>query len=157
MTQHPSKITPKSPTDTTSGTGSSDAKAARIDEAIETTGDAVKSTAQELKSGAEDILDSARDTADTTAERVSNAVDRASDTLRGAANSLREGSLQERTFGQLAASLADASDAIRDRDLGQLSKDVSSYARNNPIVFIGGAALLGFAVANMMNKSRQQS
>jgi len=123
----------------------------KIDDAVDESTKAATATVKELKSGAEDIASSARETAENTAQAVSAQIDRASDTLRGAANSLREGSLGDRTFGQMAASLADASDAIRDKDLGQLSRDAKSFARNNPVVFAGGAMLLGFAVALMMS------
>ncbi|MCI2394024.1 hypothetical protein [Aliiroseovarius sediminis] len=131
--------------------------AKKIDEAVDETTSALKSSVESVKSGAEDIASSARETAEATADTVSESASRASDTLRGAAQSLRDGSLQERTFGQLAASLADASDAVRDKDLGQLSRDVSDLARRNPLLFAGGAALVGFAVARMMTKPGDKS
>jgi len=131
--------------------------AARIDDAVNETADAAKTAAQSLREGVEDIASDARQHADATAEKVAGAVDRASTTLRHAADSLRDGSIQERTFGQLAAGLADAADAIRDKDLGQLSRDASDFAKRNPVIFIGGAALLGYTVARMMSKSGDRS
>ncbi|GHE87919.1 hypothetical protein GCM10016455_04890 [Aliiroseovarius zhejiangensis] len=131
--------------------------AEKIDKAVDETSSAVKSSVESVKSGAADIAETARDTAEATADKVAEHASRASETLRGAAASLRDGSFQERSFGQLAASLADASDAIRDKDLGQLSRDVSDFARRNPLLFAGGAALVGFAIARMMTKPGDKS
>lgn len=69
-----------------------------------------------------------------------------SDAFRRAARDLQDGSPQERTFGYLADNLATVSDTVRDKDLGEMLDDVSSFARRNPLAFLGGAALLGFAI-----------
>ena len=67
--------------------------------------------------------------------------------LRRASEDLRGGSAQERTLGHIATTLADASDALRDKDLGQMLESAGKVARNNPVLFLGGAALLGFAAS----------
>lgn len=67
--------------------------------------------------------------------------------LRRASEDLRGGSAQERTLGQIATSLADASDALRDKDLGEILQTVNRVARNNPLLFLGGAVVLGFAAS----------
>ena len=115
-----------------------------IDDYVEQVENASQSAADRVKAGAKDIGDSVRRTADDAAKSVSDAADRAASTLRGAADAL------ERTFGQLAASLADAADAVRNKDLSELSTEAAAFAKRNPAVFIGGAAILGFAVARMM-------
>ena len=73
--------------------------------------------------------------------------------LRRASADLRDGSAQERTLGQLANGLADASDAIRDKDLGEILQSVSKVARDNPVLFLGGAVLLGFAASRYAKAS----
>ena len=67
--------------------------------------------------------------------------------LRRASEDLRDGSAQERTLGYLATTLADVSDAVRDKDLGEMLHSAGKIARNNPVLFLGGAALLGFAAS----------
>lgn len=119
--------------------------------------DATQTAAKSLKSGAESLAEEARSTAEETAETVGAAVDRVGTALRDAADSLKDGSLQERTFGQLAQSLADVSDAVREKDLGEISRDVSDFARRNPLLFFGSAALLGFAVSRMVSKDRSKT
>ena len=116
-----------------------------------------KTAAKSLKSGAESLAEEARSTAESTAETVGDAVDRVGSALRDAADSLKDGSLQERTFGQLAQSLADVSDAVREKDLGEMTRDVSDFARRNPLLFVGSAALLGFAVSRMISKDRSNT
>ena len=52
---------------------------------------------------------------------------------------MRSGSAQERTFSQIAEELTDASDAMRDKDLGEMVGAVSNFARRNPMVFVDRA------------------
>lgn len=73
--------------------------------------------------------------------------------LRRASEELRGGSAQERTLGQISSSIADASDMIRDKDLGEIVQMASRVARENPMLFLGGAALLGFAISRFAKAS----
>ncbi|MBR2655346.1 MAG: hypothetical protein IKD58_02450 [Loktanella sp.] len=77
--------------------------------------------------------------------------------LRRASEELRGGSAQERTLGQISGSLADASDQIRDKDLGELVEMASKVARDNPVLFLSGAALLGFAASRFAKASRDHA
>jgi uncharacterized protein YjbJ (UPF0337 family) len=79
------------------------------------------------------------------------------DALRSASETLRGGSAQERTLGQIASSLADASDALRDKDLGEIMQAASRVARDNPMLFLGGAALLGFAASRYAKASSDRT
>jgi hypothetical protein len=81
----------------------------------------------------------------------------ASDTIAGQAETLRqagreygEDSYQAHAADYLATNLAQAADVLRHKDLGALGNDVATFARRNPALFLGGAALLGFAAARMM-------
>ena len=73
--------------------------------------------------------------------------------LRKAAQESRHGSPQERTFGQIADTLADVSEQIGNKDLGDLVSDTSSFARRHPMTFLAGAALAGFALARFVKAS----
>ncbi|MGB3555130.1 MAG: hypothetical protein WBA25_10885 [Jannaschia sp.] len=127
--------------ETSSGRGSgakstSDAKATADKAATEVKADA--------KDAAKTIAAEARSQADAAKSTVADEISGISSALRTAADEMRTGSPQERTFGQLADGLADASDAMRDKDLGTMVRDLSDFARRNPLVFLGGAALVGF-------------
>ena len=118
---------------------------------------ALGSVALDIKVAATQKLDEAmtevRVRADGAKEGVANEVKDVAEALRRASSELRGGSAQERTLGAIASSLADASDAIRDKDMGQIVQMVSRVARENPVLFLGGAALLGFAASRYAKAS----
>lgn len=115
------------------------------------------SVAADLKQAASDKYDEAvsevRNKADDAKSHVASDVKEFSDVLRRASDELRGGSAQERTLGQISRSLADVSDQIRDKDLGEMVQMASRAARNNPFLFLGGAALLGFAASRFAKAS----
>lgn len=123
------------------------------------------------KAAAEDLGSSASDTAQNAASAVrdeaarraddakSGVADEVSDVasaLRKAANDMRDGSPQERTFGQIASSLADVSESIRGKDLGEMANEVSGFAKRNPMLFLGGIALAGFAATRFATASARR-
>ena len=97
------------------------------------------------QSAARTVQDEATHYADRSKETAAREVRGVASALRTAADELRDGSPQERTFSQLADGLADVSDTIRDKDLGEVVSGLNSFARRNPLLFLGGAALAGFA------------
>ncbi len=119
--------------------------------------DVASDAAADVKQTAKDMADSAKAEAaaragaarDSMAEEVSDFAS----ALRTAAGELRSGSPQERTLGQIAEGLADASDTIRNKDLGEAARDISDFARRNPLAFLGGAALVGFAATRFAKAS----
>lgn len=126
--------------------------------------DPIKDAASVMGSVAADLRDAAAQKFDETVSQVksqandakANVASEVNDVamaLRRAAGDLRGGSAQERTLGQLANGLADASDAIRNKDLGEILDSVSKVARNNPALFLGGAVLLGFAASRYAKAS----
>lgn len=123
---------------------------------VQSAADRVRRDAQQA---AEDVSDrvrtEARDRAGRAKDSVASEMSNIAGALRKAANDMRDGSPQERTFGQIASGLADASDAVRDRDLGQIVGDLSDFARRNPIAFLGGAALAGFAATRFAKASTE--
>jgi hypothetical protein len=48
-------------------------------------------------------------------------------------------------------------DYLREKDMDELSRDVETFARQNPAVFIGGAFLIGVAVARFLRSSESGS
>lgn len=125
----------------------------------------VTAKAKEVAAAASEELKSrAQGAADTVATEAGNyagqAKDAAADEVKGVASALRtaaeemrSGSPQERTFSQIAESLADASDTMRDKDLGEMVGAVTDFAKRNPMVFLGSAALIGFAATRFAKAS----
>ena len=112
---------------------------------------AIGSVAADLRAAATQKLDETvtevKSQANTAKANAAEEVKGVAMALRRASEDLRGGSAQERTLGMIATSLADASDAIRDKDLGEILQTVNKVARDNPVLFIGGAAILGFAAS----------
>lgn len=117
----------------------------------------VKSTAEDLQETAASVTSSARETAERASEAVSARFERASEALRDTAKSIREGNLGDHSFGQLAASLVDASEAIREKDFNELSRDAKELAHKHPLLLAGGAAAAGFVIARLMAGSKAGS
>ncbi|MCF7726264.1 hypothetical protein GLP59_08160 [Sulfitobacter sp. M220] len=115
------------------------------------------SATQEAKTRAKDVADTVASDAASYADDAKGAaadeVKGVASALRTAADELRSGSPQERTFSQLADGLADASDSMRDKDLGEMVGAVTDFAKRNPFVFLGGAALVGFAATRFAKAS----
>jgi hypothetical protein len=108
---------------------------------------------------ASDAAEAARGMAAEQTERAKSAVAEEVSTvahaLRTAADDLREGSAQERTFAQIADTLADTAEAIRGKDLGEMMQEATEMARRHPMTFLGGAALLGFTAMRFAKASRE--
>lgn len=109
----------------------------------------------EARSFGEDVAEKAREQAEGVKDGFASEVSSVSRALRRASEELRDGSPQERTFGAAADAMADFADSVRDRDLGQMVDELSDFARRNPVGFLGGAALLGFAGTRLAKASRR--
>lgn len=122
---------------------------------------AAADTAESLKSGAQDVAQRASAEAAQYADQAKGAaadeVKGVASALRTAADEMRSGSPQERTMSQIAEGLADVSDSMRDKDLGEMVGTVSDFARRNPLAFLGGAALIGFAATRFAKASSDAS
>lgn len=109
------------------------------------------------RTAASDAANAAKDqvtsSANTAKDTVAGEVDSVADAMRDASEDLMDGSPQERATGQAADTLDHAADMIRDIDLVELVDATTSFARRNPAMFLGGAALLGFALARFTKAS----
>jgi hypothetical protein len=54
---------------------------------------------------------------------------------------------------QVARGLDEAAQSIRNADPGALGDDLATFARRQPVVFFGAAALLGFAASQVLKTS----
>jgi hypothetical protein len=117
------------------------------------------STAAELKARASEAASSVRQEAVHRAEGAKSAIaDEMSDVaraLRGATGDMRGNATSRRAVDWVADRLEGMSSAMRSRETSQLMNDVSSFARRNPALFIGGAALVGFAISRFAKASSQ--
>lgn len=123
------------------------------DDAASTVGNLASDFRSAASQKYEEAKKQAQSMAEDTKSDVADEVKDVASALRRASEELRSGSAQERTLGQIADMIADASDSIRDKDLGEILAMVSRKGRENPVLFLGGAALLGFAASRYAKAS----
>jgi vacuolar-type H+-ATPase subunit E/Vma4 len=139
----------------------------------EVAADEAKAAAQQAGSAArraaEDLADRARDAAEGVKERARTAAseqkNQAAERLSGFAEALRTASSDLDQRGQSVASgfvrqaadgLDHVSGAVRSRDLDDLVATVESFARRQPVVFLGSAVLAGFGLARFVKSSAER-
>lgn len=122
-----------------------------------------RSTSSEARSKAEDTTRSAARKAEEQAsrqkERAADRLGRMSDALRSTSDTLREE--QEDAVAGYVETAADQvarfSGYLRDREVGQLLDEARGFARRDPALFLGGAALLGMLGARFMRSSNRDT
>lgn len=105
---------------------------------------------QEAKAAAaartEDAVEQASETLAQTAEPYAEAA-------RSAADEFQSASPHAQHLSAVADQIDAASDRLRAMDTTEIAGHVRDVARRNPLVFLGGAALLGFAAARFLKAS----
>lgn len=91
----------------------------------------------------EQAAEAGKSMADAAKEELQAAGDRARDTAHDAATAARD------EFDRHATAVRD----YLSSDLDVIRRDVTEFARKNPLVFFGGAAALGFVAGRMLKSS----
>jgi len=118
---------------------------------------------QQVKEKAGDLAEQARDQVkgnlSDQKKRTSRSLDRVAHALRQTGQNLSEEN--EPKFGEAAKKAADWVEDfaanLRDRDIDSMFRDVESFGRQRPAVFLGGAFVLGFLAARFMKASQDAS
>jgi len=134
--------------------------------AAEQAGGAARGTAEEIKDrargAAESVTESVKEHARSAASEQKN---QAAERLSGFAEALRSASSDLDQRGQTVASgfvrhaaegLEHVSGAVRTQDLDDLMESVESFARRQPVVFLGSAVLAGFGLARFVKSSAER-
>ncbi|MFC3616027.1 hypothetical protein ACFORG_19925 [Lutimaribacter marinistellae] len=112
----------------------------------------VKSTAQELGEAARERAEAE---AQVAQDRVAMAAESEAQQIRDAGSAFEAGSFARGAADQLADSLTHAATAVRDADFQSMQEDLTAFARRNPLLFFGGAALLGFVATRALKASER--
>ena len=104
------------------------------------------------------VMDQVKQQAST---RVNEQKARAAEGLGSVASAIRQASEHLRSENQTLATYADKAvdqiqlfaDRMRDKDPGEMVRDAERFARRNPTAFIGGAFILGLALARFLKSS----
>ena len=111
----------------------------------------------DLRDVALSSLEEAKSTASEKAgEAKALATDEIARTARGleAAAAEMEGSpLQQDLLREAADGLKQIAHAVEGKSLGTMAADLSEFGRQNPVAYLGGAALVGFALARFARAS----
>lgn len=111
----------------------------------------VKTKVHEIGGDAKDAIGAKADQA--AANLRDHAVEQASNVANAAdavAAEFDVNSLQARAAQQVADQVEGLAHRLRATDLTSVTRDVSTFARANPAIFIGGAALLGLAATRFL-------
>jgi len=77
-------------------------------------------------------------------------ISEAANATEAAADQFDPGSPQAEAMRQVADQIEDVAAKLRDADVRQIANEATEYARRNPLLFLGGAALAGFAAARFL-------
>ncbi len=83
-------------------------------------------------------------------QTAASKVVQAADAAQAAASELDPASPQAQAMQQVADTIEGVASKLRHADVRQVASDVSAMARRNPMLFIGGAAIAGFAAARFL-------
>lgn len=112
---------------------------------------AAKRHANDLAAQAKDTIEQeAVAHADTVKIAAADNVQSAADAATAAAGELDPSSPQAQAIQQVADQIEEVAATLRHADVRQLATQTTEVARQNPLLFIGGAALLGFAAARFL-------
>lgn len=117
----------------------------------ESTFDAAKRHTRDMARDAkETIASAATDEAETLRQSAIDEVDQAADATDAARQEFDAQSLQAAVLRHLGAQISSVADHLRDKPVDAMVDDVAVFARRNPLLFLGGAAVAGFAAARFL-------
>jgi hypothetical protein len=132
----------------------------------------IQSIATTARQQAGQIADQAKSQAGVLASQAADAVksqidtqkSKAADNLGSLSNAIRQSadSLSQNGQPQIAGVVTSAAEKIddvtsylRNKNVDEIASEINDYARQNPQIFIGGAFLLGIAVARFLKSSQR--
>lgn len=122
--------------------------------ASETARDAAKDMADTARETVKDVANDAADRAKVEAEvardRTAEEVDKVASAAEAAAGEFDEGSMQARAIEEVARRVDDIAAQIRSTDIDRMARTLGDAARRNPLMFVAGAALAGFAATRFL-------
>lgn len=116
--------------------------------------DADRGARARVEKAADKATEMARREAETAADAVTGHAERevssAAKAAAAASEEFTPGTPQAHAADHLAGSLHQVADVLRETDLNKAAGQVTRFARENPVLFLGGAALLGFAAGRFL-------
>jgi hypothetical protein len=108
--------------------------------------DAALSSLDEAKSAAAEKVEE-------TKEQAAGEIARTAQGLEAAAEEMEGSPLQQDLLREAAAGLKQIAHAVEGKSIGTMAGELSEFGRQNPMAYLGGAALVGFALARFARAS----
>jgi hypothetical protein len=105
------------------------------------------------QSGLEDVKSSAADKTDEVKGQTADEIARTARGLEAAADEMEGSPLQQDLLREAADGLKRIAQAVQGKSIGAMVGDLSEFGRQNPLAYLGGAALAGFALARFARAS----
>jgi hypothetical protein len=138
----PTTTAPGAPASTTTG---------GIEATAREAGDVARERAGELRETARQTMHDARDAVEARSEaakgQAAQEIERTAHGLEAAANEMEGSRLQQELLREAADGLKQISRAVSGKSVGEMVEELADFGRRNPLAFLGGAALAGFALA----------
>ncbi|MBY5987839.1 hypothetical protein [Roseovarius atlanticus] len=106
-----------------------------------------------VNDGKEAVTKEAEARMDDVRDDVAEHADTVSSAARKAAGEFEDYDAVNSILTQASEAVENATNRLRERSIPDLVDDVSAFARRNPLLFLGGAALAGFAAARFLSAS----
>jgi ElaB/YqjD/DUF883 family membrane-anchored ribosome-binding protein len=112
--------------------------------------DDLRETARSTLHGARAAVEQRSESAKATA---ADEMARTAEGLEAAAREMGDAPLQQDLLHEAAEGLKQLSRAVQGKSIGTIVEDLSDFGRRNPLAYLGGAALAGFALARFARAS----
>jgi hypothetical protein len=148
-------------TDTSQPTTTSSERTSATQADLATTAREVGAAAQErlgdlreaARSGADEAKAAAAAQVDEVKEQAAGEIARTAQGLEAAADEMEGAPFQQDLLREAADGLKQIAQAVEGKSLGALAGELSEFGRRNPAAYLGGAALVGFALARFARAS----
>ena len=108
--------------------------------------DSARSTVDDVKSAAADKTEEVKGQTADEIGRTAEGLDAAADAMEGSP-------FQQDLLREAADGLKQLAHAVQGKSIGAMAGDLSQFGRQNPLAYLGGAALAGFALARFARAS----
>ena len=98
----------------------------------------------------EHVTAAARDHAEQARDQTARTVENAGHAAEAAGQEFNSDTLQAAALEQIGAQISSVAAQLRGKPIDEMVDDVAVFARKNPLLFLGGAALAGFATARFL-------
>jgi hypothetical protein len=126
-----------------------------LDEAVEATREAANGIGAGLGEDLKETRDRVLDQAESAKQGLAGQVGETAAALNTAAEQFGAQSVQGDLFRGAARGLEALSQALEGNSMSGLASDLTDFGRRNPAAFLGGAALVGFALARFAQASAE--